>query len=111
MSEISQLEGDCNDEFPNTLEYVGVREVSKKYDDEEYETALLKYTIKDSSSGIEMDYFVNAVSIGCPDCKENSTAIIKTNGEYECGCGYTKKLTRETLFRQGTEIDEEWEVY
>jgi len=103
--------GDHDDDYPDTVEVVGTRDVERRYSGETETTAVLRYTVEESATGRTLEYDINAVSIGCPECKTNTTSIIRPDGRYECGCGYTNGLTRGTLFHQQTEVGGVWEPY
>lgn len=105
------LIGEFDDDFVNTVEIVGTRRLDRQYTDETEVTAVLRWTVELPHGGTR-SYDVNAVHIGCPDCKQNATALIRPSGGYECVCGYeNRRLTRPTLFFQGRGVEGEWEPY
>ena len=99
-----------DDDFADTVEVVGTRDVDRQYDDDVVTTAVLRYDVTDPV-GKTWEHTINAVRIGCPDCKQNTTALIRPDGSYECACGYSNDLTRGTLFYQQTEVGGVWEPY
>lgn len=97
------------DESSKQIERTGGEDVSKKHSGGEIATNV--YTIATGDPDVcQHTREVNAVSIGCPECKSNSTALVH-GGMYHCVCGYESECSPTTLLLQGTMVEGTWHPY
>lgn len=92
----------------SSIEKVGRRRVNVGDTRCTQDTDLYLLTTPDPSSNQELSKIINAIEIGCPRCKQETTAIIKNN-EYHCQCGYQGELNLNTLVLQGRNVENTWE--